>query len=247
MIGREHDRSVELPQVLEPARPGPRRTRARSAGSRLPGWRGGSSRTGARRFQRGEVDRLVDGGLGRAGSRAATSARRASRASANFVSSRRVWNRSSSATISSTRSSELRPSASSVVVAGDGASGGETREHGLRAIAAALARRRALRRRRPSSRDRRAFQLARALGARQRSAGPHRHAANPLVVRQRALAAAHHRVCGSCRARAPARRARARSSCRHRDAPPPPTRSTPAHALQHPLDIVREDVEALRA
>ena len=122
------------------------------------------------------------------------------------------WNASSSATISSTRSSELRPSSSSVVSRADrrgpARSAATQRTSTESAGAGACAGARACRR--TQSRSARALQLARALGARQLAAGPDRarggSSGDPASA---ALAPPHDRVEIGAGLRARARRARA--------------------------------------
>ena len=126
------------------------------------------------------------GSAGRVARRRLLDERRAAaddpRASANAPSSMRVWNASSSATISSTRSSELSPSSSSVVVGArfvaPGVLGDQRRE---RVAARAATRRRRAAALHPVA-DGRPLQLARAFGPRQFRLGPHQRAADLLVI-----------------------------------------------------------------
>ena len=115
MIGGEDDRTIDGPQMLAP-RDVQVREHARERQNPGRQRQAAYERHDRSAVPRRERDRLL-GGLRRprAASRAAFRSPTLA-ASANCASSMRVWNRSSSATISSTRSSELSPSSSIVVV-----------------------------------------------------------------------------------------------------------------------------------
>src|SRR6478672_1800104 len=97
----------------------------------------------------------------------------------------RVWNVSSSATISSTRSSELNPSSSSVVCA-DRLS--RPAYLAISAASASAPRGAALH---PIP-DRRPLQLARAVGARQLGVRPDQRAADLLMIVELRIRLPHH-------------------------------------------------------
>ena len=116
------------------------------------------------------------------------------RASANADSSIVVWACSSIAISSSTRSSELRPSASIVVSGPMSVRPGAKRCTAARTVSARRSADAGGRRRRVAvdpALHLAPFQLARAVGARQLGARPHRRAADLLVIAERLVGALH--------------------------------------------------------
>ena len=145
MVRGEDHRRRQVAQVLEPF--DLRRARRRAPSGRIQVGRLArrSARAGAERFQDGKSigsaarrRRRAPGPRRRAAGPAPRD-RRPSVAAANLPSSTVTWSASSSAIISSTRSSELRPSSSIVVVAGDRSRPGAKRSTTARTLRSAPA------------------------------------------------------------------------------------------------------------
>ena len=195
-----------------------------------------------RSVPRREVDRLGRRRVARRrAARPASAAGRCRARRQNAPSSMRVWNASSSATISSTRSSELSPSSSSVVVRRRDRRGRRTSRRSAASASAPACDERGARAARHPVADRRALQLARAFGARQLRLRPDQRAPDLLVIvelRVRLRARPRRHRCPA-RARAPRARALPIRSARRR----PPNRARRADRVQHALDVLGKDVQ----
>ena len=238
VVGGEDHRPVELVEVLEALdlerredaaeRQDPGRQAGAAQGARR---RASGSRTGSR-SARTSRDAAPAAGRAVERPRQRLEVRDGRRPPRTCASSTVTWSASSSAIISSTRSSELRPSSSSVVARFDGAPGREAREHRERTARVRCLRRRGCRR--PCCPEQpvaqlAALQLARALGPRQLACRPHARRRGSSGDRRaarwrRGRSRRRRRLGSSTSDRLHPLRGRSRRPARRR----PPTRARPA-------------------